>query len=108
MSRTGTCVMHECSIKDEEDCPANRTSWEAVFFEALQCQSMNLIRKGMCRQAEEDNAVRFEELGLDRRHNRYWHFAAGTELGSGLIYIELQVSPAFVLWCKTLKPACCG
>ncbi len=60
-------------------------------------RSMSLTGKGMCRQAEEDNAVRYEELGLDRRHNRYWHFAPGNEPGTGLIYVELQVSPAFLL-----------
>ena len=57
---------------------------------------MVLTEGGLCRQAEEDNAVRFEELGLDRRHNRYWHFAAGTQPGAGLIYVELQASPAIL------------
>jgi hypothetical protein len=36
--------------------------------------------------------VRYEELGLDRRHNRYWHFAAGGQPGGGRICVELQVS----------------
>lgn len=36
--------------------------------------------------------MRYEELGLDRRHNRYWHFAAGGQPDSGRIFVELQVS----------------
>jgi len=44
------------------------------------------------RRAEESNAVRAEPLGQDRRYNRYWRFAAGTEAGSGRIFVELQVS----------------
>ena len=34
--------------------------------------------------------MRYEELGLDRRHNRYWQFACG-QPGSARIFIELQV-----------------
>ena len=36
--------------------------------------------------------MRYEELGLDRRHNRYWHFAVGGQPDSGRIFVELQVS----------------
>ena len=50
------------------------------------------------RRAEETNAVRYEELGLDRRHNRYWQFGCG-QPGSARIFVELQVrvSSAVVL-----------
>ncbi len=34
------------------------------------------------RRAEELHAIRGEPLGLDRRHNRYWHFAADPEAGA--------------------------
>ena len=34
------------------------------------------------RHAEEVNAIRGEPLGLDRRHNRYWHFAVPQEAGA--------------------------
>lgn len=43
------------------------------------------------RRAEEANAVRAEPLGQDRRYNRYWRFAAGTEPGAGRLFVELQV-----------------
>ncbi|EIE24672.1 hypothetical protein COCSUDRAFT_46901 [Coccomyxa subellipsoidea C-169] len=42
------------------------------------------------RRAEESNAVRTEPLGQDRRYNRYWRLAAGSEAGSGRIFVELQ------------------
>lgn len=41
--------------------------------------------------------MRYEELGLDRRHNRYWSFAAGSQPGSGRIFVELQVSAHVLL-----------
>lgn len=47
------------------------------------------------RRAEESNAVRAEPLGQDRRYNRYWRFAAGSEAGSGRIFVELQVSTLY-------------
>ena len=34
------------------------------------------------RRADEVHAIRGEPLGLDRRHNRYWHLAAHQEAGS--------------------------
>ena len=34
--------------------------------------------------------MRYEELGLDRRHNRYWHFGCG-QPGNACIFVELQV-----------------
>ena len=34
------------------------------------------------RHAEEVNAIRGEPLGLDRRHNRYWHFGMPQEPGA--------------------------
>ena len=34
------------------------------------------------RHAEEVNAIRGEPLGLDRRHNRYWHFGVPQEPGA--------------------------
>lgn len=34
------------------------------------------------RHAEEVNAIRGEPLGLDRRHNRYWHLAVPQEAGA--------------------------
>ena len=45
------------------------------------------------RRAEEANAVRAEPLGQDRRYNRYWRFAAGSEARSGRIFAELQARP---------------
>lgn len=36
-------------------------------------------RADAIQNAEEVNAIRGEPLGLDRRHNRYWHFAAPQE-----------------------------
>ena len=39
-------------------------------------------RADTIRHAEEVNAIRGEPLGLDRRHNRYWHFAAPQEAGA--------------------------
>ncbi len=35
--------------------------------------------------------MRLEALGQDRRYNRYWRLAAGSEAGSGRIFIDLQV-----------------
>ena len=34
------------------------------------------------RHAEEVNAIRGEPLGLDRRHNRYWHFGVPQDAGA--------------------------
>ena len=40
--------------------------------------------------------MRYEELGLDRRHNRYWQFGCG-QPGSARIFVELQVCMSSVI-----------
>ena len=40
------------------------------------------------RRVESANAIRLEPLGLDRRYNRYYQLAAGSETGSPRIFIE--------------------
>lgn len=41
-------------------------------------------------QVEEENAIRLEPLGLDRRHNRYWRFGAGApgDANAARIWVE--------------------
>ncbi len=57
--------------------------------------------QNLLRRAEESNAVRTEPLGQDRRYNRYWRLAAGSEAGSGRIFVELQVC----MHCKPIASA---
>ena len=48
--------------------------------------------------------MRYEELGLDRRHNRYWQFGCG-QPGSARIVVELQVCMSSVVVFLTIKCA---
>ena len=40
------------------------------------------LQRVRCRRTEEENSARWEPLGFDRRHNRYWHFR-GERVGEG-------------------------
>ena len=54
-----------------------------------------------CRKAEEANATRGEPLGLDRRYNKYWRFAAGEwdpeDPCTGRLFVESHVDGTFRL-----------
>lgn len=61
-------------------------------------------RADQLRRAEEGHAVRGEPLGLDRRHNRYWHLAADpgipVDSSNGRILVESHVDGTWRLLCK--------
>lgn len=63
---------------------------EAAAAKLRQQQRADLLRR-----AEEGHAVRGEPLGLDRRHNRYWHLAPDPNIpgdsSTGRILVESHV-----------------
>ena len=79
-------------------------------------RSRSQLKSYISHKAEEVYPYRSLPLGQDRRHNRYWHFAASASKSdpcSGLIFVELHdskwrlIDSAEVITTSAVKTVCC-
>ena len=89
---------------NRQDAPSTAQELEDEASAAAAAKLRQQQRADLLRRAEEGHAVRGEPLGLDRRHNRYWHLAADPSIpgdaSTGRILVESYVDGTWRLLYK--------
>lgn len=86
---------HDPSDTNKQDASSTAQTTEEEAAAAAAAKTRQQQRADLLRRAEESHSIRGEPLGLDRRHNRYWHLAADPsipgDIGTGRILVESHI-----------------
>ena len=92
------------SDSNRQDAPSTAQELEDEASAAAAAKLRQQQRADLLQRAEEGHAVRGEPLGLDRRHNRYWHLAADPSIpgdaSTGRILVESHIDGTWRLLYK--------